>query len=100
MVVSIILRFEAGLYARSSAPSPMNALYASTHPLEALRLLLGRATTLVDGELENELMVNDVSRVMFYAKYTRILYVEINSRRLRGPSGLPGPTPLALVRNP
>ena len=56
---------------------PDDALYASTFPLEALRVVLSQAATVeVDGS-ERESMVNDFSRAHFYSKMTRPLYIEI-----------------------
>ena len=52
-----------------------DSLYASTPPLEALRLILSRAAT-YDGQAR-EIMVNDVRRAYFYAQATRELYVEL-----------------------
>ena len=58
---------------------PDDALYASTPPLEALRMDLIRAATVDVGGSEREIMVNDVSRAYFYARMTRPLYIEIPS---------------------
>ena len=56
---------------------PDDALFASTPPLEALRLIISRAATLgIDGK-KHEVMINDVSRAYFYAKCTRDLDVEL-----------------------
>ena len=52
-----------------------DSLYASTPPLEALRLIMSRAVT-TDGN-PRELMINDVRRAYFYAKATRELYAEL-----------------------
>ena len=52
-----------------------DSLYASTPPLEALRLIVSRAAT-YDGQAR-ELMINDVRRAYFYAEATRELYVEL-----------------------
>ena len=56
---------------------PDDALFASTPPLEALRLIVSRAATVDSEGKKKELMINDVSRAYFYAKSTRTLYVEI-----------------------
>ena len=54
-----------------------DALYASTPPLEALRMIVSEAAT-VTGEVENrEIMVNDVRRAYFYAKIERDVYIEL-----------------------
>ena len=47
-----------------------DSLYASTPPLEALRLIMSMAAT---GDSTKQLMVNDVRRAEFYAKATREL---------------------------
>ena len=62
---------------RDFRTGPGDALYASTPPLEALRLLISRAATVIAGELGNENMINNVSRAYSYAKCTRCLYVEL-----------------------
>ena len=53
-----------------------DALYASTPPLEALRLILSYAATNVAGE-RRKIMVNDVRRAYFYAKAMRDIYIEL-----------------------
>ena len=54
---------------------PDDGLYASTPPLEASRLILGRPATVDDGGGgKREIMVNHVSRAHVYAKMTRPLY--------------------------
>ena len=57
--------------------TPDDALYASTPPLEALRMILSRAATIDAGGEQREIMVNDVSRAYFYAKCTRCMYIEL-----------------------
>ncbi len=56
---------------------PDDALFAITPPLDALRLIISRASTLGAGNKKSEIMINDVSRAYFYAKCTRDLYVEL-----------------------
>ena len=51
-----------------------DSLYASTPPLEGLRLIMSRAAT---DDKPRVLMVNDVRRAYIYAKATRELYVEL-----------------------
>ena len=51
-----------------------DALYASTPPLEALRLIMSKAAT---DDMDRQLMINDVRRAYFYAQATRELYVEL-----------------------
>ena len=53
-------------------------LYAATPPLEALRYVLSYAGTWGDGSSERRaVMINDVRRAYFYARATRVLYVEL-----------------------
>ena len=51
-----------------------DSLYASTPPLEALRLILSRAAT---SGSDRQLMINDVRRAYFYAPATRDLFIEL-----------------------
>jgi hypothetical protein len=69
-------RIRCRLVGKEFRTGPDDALYASTPPLEALRMVLSRAATV--GGSEREIMVNDVSRAYFYAKMTRPLYIEIS----------------------
>ena len=48
-----------------------DALYASTPPLEALRVILSRAATWDHDGGEREIMIRDVSRAYVYAEATR-----------------------------
>ena len=57
--------------------TPDDALYASTPPLEALRVILSRAATWDHNGCEREIMINDVSRAYFYAEATRCMYIEL-----------------------
>jgi hypothetical protein len=57
--------------------TPDDALYASTPPLEALRLIVSRAATIDKKGAPREMMINDVSRAYFYAEATRIMYIEL-----------------------
>ena len=52
---------------------PDDALYTSTPPLKAFRLLISRAAMVIEGEPRNEIMINEISRAYFYAKCTRCL---------------------------
>lgn len=71
------LRIRSRLFGKEFRTGRDDALYASTPPLEALRLVMSKAATVVEGEEKNEMMINDVSRAYFYAKCTRCMYVEI-----------------------
>lgn len=74
---SINPRIRSRLVGKEFRTGPDDALYASTPPLEALRLVLSKAATVVEGEEKNDIMINDVSRAYFYAKSTRCMYIEI-----------------------
>ena len=54
--------------------TPDDALYASTPPLEALRLIISRAATIDKHGKEREVMINDVSRAYFYADFQMHVY--------------------------
>ena len=70
-------KIRSRLVGKEFRTGPDDALYASTPPLEALRLLMSRAATYTEGKPVNEVMINDVSRAYFYAKCSRCLYVEL-----------------------
>ena len=54
-----------------------DTLYASTPPLEALRVVTSYAATEVPGEERREIIVCDVRRAYVYAKINRDVYVEL-----------------------
>ena len=70
-------KIRSRLVGKEFRTGPDDALFASTPPLEALRLVISRAATAGPGECRKEIMINDVSRAYFYAKCTRCLYVEL-----------------------
>ena len=75
-----------------------DSLYASTPPLEALRLIVSWAATVTkegNGH-DHELMINDVRRAYFYAKASRDLFVELPDEDLRKKPGLIGRLKLCL----
>ena len=51
--------------------------YASTPPLESLRVVMSWASTvkLESGKHENKVMINDVHRAYFYARASRNLFI-------------------------
>ena len=53
------------------------SLYASTPPLEALRVVVSNAATEVPGEARREVIVCDVRRAYFYAKISRDVFIEL-----------------------
>ena len=56
-----------------------DSLYASTPPLESLRVVLSWAATVAvdNSKHENEVMINDVRRAYFYAQASRNLFIEL-----------------------
>ena len=54
-----------------------DALYASTPPLEALRLIVSHAATQAEDGRRRLVMINDVRRAYFYAKIQRDVYIEL-----------------------
>ena len=69
--------FRCTLVGMEFRTGPDDALFASTPPLEALRLIISKAATLGPGGKKNEIMINDVSRAYFYVKCNRNLYIEL-----------------------
>ena len=58
----------------------MNGFFASTPPLEALKLLISDATTRTSDTFKEEekvIMVNDVARAYFEAKVERSIAIEL-----------------------
>ena len=51
-----------------------DSLYASTPPIEALRLIVSRAAT---SDKQRYLMISDVRRAYFYAEATRDLFIKL-----------------------
>ena len=84
------------LVSKEFRTDPDDALYASTLPLEALRVVLSRAATVDAGGLEREIMVNDVSRAYFYVNMTRPPYVEIPKEDPKADPGMLGKLRLCL----
>jgi hypothetical protein len=73
------------------------ALYASTPPLEALRLIVSRAATTRRGSGKMKVMINDVKRAYFHARATRDVYVERpDEDKLPGEGDLVGKLDLCL----
>jgi len=60
-----------------------DGLFASTPPLEALRLLLSDAATVEPGKDEKVVMINDVARAFFEAPAKRNLCVELPEEERR-----------------
>ena len=54
-----------------------DTLYASTPPLEALRVVVSHAATEDPSEERREIIVCDVRRAYFYAKINRDVYIEL-----------------------
>ena len=54
-----------------------DTLYASTPPLEALRVITSHAATEVPGEERRQMIVCGVARAYFYAKIERDVFIEL-----------------------
>ena len=65
------------LVGREFAVGRDDALYAATHPLEALRLTISHAATIPDDGPKRTIMINDVRHAYFYAKIKRDVYIEL-----------------------
>ena len=65
------------LVGKTFRTTPDDNLYASTAPLEALRLIVSRAGTWDSHGCERGIMINNVSRAYFYAEATRSMYIEL-----------------------
>ena len=57
--------------------TPDNALYASTPPLEPLRLIVSRAGTWDCNRCEREIVITDVSTAYFDVEAFRCMYIEL-----------------------
>ena len=71
--------YRSRLVGREFNEGHNDLLYASTPPLEAMRLILSHAATTDDEQpgRRRQVMINDVSRAYFYAKQKRIIYIEL-----------------------
>ena len=69
--------YRSRLVAREFNQGKGDTLYASTPPLEALRVIVSHASTIDPDRPEErrELMVNDVRRAYFYAKPLRNVFI-------------------------
>ena len=69
-------KIRCRLVGKEFRTGPDDALFTSTPPLEALRLVVSRAATVGPEGEKNEIMINDVSLAYFYDKSTRCVYIE------------------------
>ena len=71
--------YRSRLVAREYNDSKDDTLDASTPPLEALRMIVSHASTIVPARPQEirEIMVNDVRRTYFYAKQQRHVFIDI-----------------------
>ena len=71
--------YRSRLGGREFNTGKADSLYASTPPLESLRVVLSWASTVeIDiGKHENEVLINDVRRAYFYAGASRNLFIEL-----------------------
>ena len=67
-------KIRSRLVGKEFRTGPDDALFTSTPPLEALRLIVSRAATSGAGGEKKEMMVNDVSRAYLYAKCAHHLH--------------------------
>ena len=67
-----------------------DSLYASTPPLEALRMVLSYAATIGVGEDKKQILIADVTRAYFYAMARRNLYIELPQEDELGGPGMLG----------
>ena len=69
--------YRSRLVGREFRTEKDDSLYASTPPLESLRVILSWASTVKqdNGVHENEVMINDVRRAYFYAKASRNMFI-------------------------
>ena len=90
--------YRSRLVGREYNDGKDDTLYASTPPLEALRLIVSWAATVKGSKKEHchELMINDVRRAYFYAKASRNLFVELPDEDPRKAAGLVGRLKLCL----
>ena len=70
--------YRSRFVAMEFAKGQMDGLFASTPPLEALKLLIScAATSIKEEDQEKVVMVNDIARVFFEAPATRPIAVEL-----------------------
>ena len=84
--------YRSRLVGREFNEGKDDSLYASTPPLESLRLIMIWAATIAGTKSshEHEVMINDVRRAYFYAEASRDLFVEIPDEDPRKKPGLVG----------
>ena len=90
--------YRSRLVGREYNTGKDDSRYASTPPLESLRLVVSWAATIAKGACTHghELMINDVRRAYFYAKASRNLFVEIPEEDPRKTAGTIGRLKLCL----
>ena len=71
--------YRSRLVAREFNTGKDDTLYASTPPLEALRVIVSHASTVDPARPDSrrELMVNDVRRAYFFAKQQWSVFIEL-----------------------
>ena len=92
------LEYRSRLVGREYNNGKYDTLYASTLPLEALRLVVSWAATVKGSKKEtcHELMTNNIRRAYFYAQASRNLFVEFPDEDPRKAAGLVGRLKLCL----
>ena len=71
--------YQSRLVAREYNDSKDDTLYASTPPLEALRMIVSHSSTIDPAKPQDrrEIMVNDVRRAYFYVKQQRHVFIDL-----------------------
>ena len=89
--------YRSRLVGKEFRTHPDDSLYASTPPLEALRLIVSRAATKNGrtGKMR-QIMINDVSRAYFYAAATRDAYIDLPNEDAQAGGDLVGKLQLCL----
>ena len=90
--------YRSRLVGREFKTETDDSLYASTPPLESLRVVLSWASTVQVENCfhEHEVMINDVRRAYFYAKASRNLFIELPDEDARKEPGVVGRLNLCL----
>ena len=84
------INYRSRLVGREFNVGRDDALYASTPPLAALRLIVSYAATHQETGERRMIMINDVLRAYFYAQIQRDLYIELPKEDLDYGKGLLG----------
>ena len=67
--------YRSRLVGQEFATHRDDSLYASTPPLEAMRMVLSYAATMESGDDKNQILTAGVNRAYFYALTRRLFYI-------------------------